>query len=190
MVFDWLLPARMLVAEWQSSAASTCLVSKLIELRTNWTKLTLMNPPWPPKPGGFTRPLPGFLNLPVVVLGCCCCCCCCGRWGEAKGPCRDESILTTTLKTFYGCSSPESKSHLIGKATLAPFAWAQKIARLAAFGTGLPSSRRHANGGEIRGNGEPRRREPMGKDVGAFGVGKTVEIQTYIPITRCFSVLS
>ena len=57
MVFDWLLPARMLVAEWQSSAASTCLVSKLIELRTNWTKLTLMNPLWPPQKtesGGFS----------------------------------------------------------------------------------------------------------------------------------------
>ena len=33
------------------ASASTCLVSKLIELRTNWTKLTLMNLPWPPNQG-------------------------------------------------------------------------------------------------------------------------------------------
>ena len=46
--------------EWHSyglAGASTCLVSKLIELRTNWTKLTLMNPPWPPNQGDL-QPLP------------------------------------------------------------------------------------------------------------------------------------
>ena len=53
----WVLTGGKSLKEWQSLPSSTCLVSKLIELRTNWTKLTLMNPLWPPQKtesGGFS----------------------------------------------------------------------------------------------------------------------------------------
>ena len=101
--FIWIviLLAWTSAEEWHYyglASASTCLVSKLIELRTNWTKLTLMNPPWPPNQGDLQSLLDTVLSKTGCknLLGCWCCCCswfcwCPCKWEEL--PWSEDNII-------------------------------------------------------------------------------------------------